>query len=211
MKPRVFSMRLKNFVLSATMSKWCLVWGNVPMSPREVLVIYYPKWMVYDRYGSLLDGSRTSEPGGTPAAVAAVSCCGSVLPESDRPRREGPVPNTEWEARGDPRLGSEELQLTSDALAYYEKVHDLRREHADEARAEAGECEFNLGSNLRVTWAQAQRADKTLALMFGGKPLADGYRVAPDGLLERHVKLPPPVSFVWVPIVPEGQATGNLS
>ena len=133
------------------------------------------------------------------------------MPESDRPRREGPVPNTEWEAKGDPRLGSEELKLTSDALAYYEKVHDLRREHADEARAEAGEVEFSLGANLRVTWAQAQRADKTLALMFGGKPLAEGYRVAPDGLLERHVKLPPPVSYAWVPIVPDGQATANLS
>ena len=161
------------------MSKWCLVWGCEPMSPREVLVLYDPKWMVYDRYGELLKdargaGSRPSEPGGSPAAGAAVARVGSLLPESDRPRREGPVPNTEWESKGDPRLGSEELQLTPDALAYYEKVHDLRREHADDARAEADECEFSLGANLRVTWIQAQRADKTLAPMFGGKPLADG-------------------------------------
>ena len=162
-----------------------------------MLVLYYRKCMVYDWHGALVKdskgaGSRPSEPGETPAAGAAVARVGSVLPTPDRPRREGPVPNTVWESKGDERLGSEELQLTPDALAYYEKVHDLRREHADDARAEVGECEFNLGANLRVTWIQAQRADRTLAGMFGGKPLADGYRVAHDGLLERHVKLPPP-------------------
>ena len=40
MKRRVFASRLKNFVLSMGMSKWCLAWGCEPVSPREVLVIY---------------------------------------------------------------------------------------------------------------------------------------------------------------------------
>ena len=47
--------------------------------------------------------------------------------------------------------------------------------------------------------------------MFSAKELDKGYRIAPDGLLERLVVLPPPVRDIWVPIVPEGQATGNLS
>ena len=38
----------------------------------------------------------------------------------------------------------------------------------------------------------------------------EGYRVAKDGLLERWVSLPPPANDSWVPIVPDGQATGNL-
>mgnify|MGYP003323481527 CR=1 FL=1 len=41
--------------------------------------------------------------------------------------------------------------------------------------------------------------------------LEDGYRIAPDGLLERQVKLQPPFGTKWVPIVPTGQATANLS
>ena len=41
--------------------------------------------------------------------------------------------------------------------------------------------------------------------------LPEGYRIAEDGLLERQVKQPPPIQAVWVPIVPEGFATSNLS
>ena len=44
MRPNVFVSRLKNFVLSMGMSRWCLVWGREPASPREVLVLYYSKW-----------------------------------------------------------------------------------------------------------------------------------------------------------------------
>ena len=47
--------------------------------------------------------------------------------------------------------------------------------------------------------------------MFHKDQLKEGFRIAPDGLLERHVVLPPPMNAVWVPIVPDGQATGNLT
>ena len=47
-------------------------------------------------------------------------------------------------------------------------------------------------------------------LMFSAKELANGYRIAKDGLLERQVNLPPPANATWVPIVPEGQAQANL-
>ena len=43
MKPKVFVSRLKNFVLSMGMSKWCLMRGCEPLSPRQVRVLYYRK------------------------------------------------------------------------------------------------------------------------------------------------------------------------
>ena len=46
--------------------------------------------------------------------------------------------------------------------------------------------------------------------MFSAKELANGYRIAKDGLLERQVNLPPPANATLVPIVPEGQAQANL-
>ena len=82
---------------------------------------------------------------------------------------------------------------------------------SDDVKAEAGECEFTLGRSLRLTWVPAQRGDKALLPMFASKQLEEGYRVAEDGLLERQVQLPPPVNAIWVPVVPDGQATGNLT
>ena len=79
---------------------------------------------------------------------------------------------------------------------------------SDNVKAESGECEFALGQSLRLTWVPAQRADKALLPMFAAKHLEEGYRVAEDGLLERQVRLPPPVNATWVPVVPDGQATG---
>ena len=101
--------------------------------------------------------------------------------------------------------------LTPDALQHYEESYQKRRGLADDVRADAGECEFKLGYSLRVTWIRQQRADKSLVPMFSAKQLADGYRIARDGLLERLVQLPPPVGATWVPVVPDGMATGVLS
>ena len=47
--------------------------------------------------------------------------------------------------------------------------------------------------------------------MFSAKTLAEGYRLAKDGLLERLVNLPPPANDTWLPIVPDGQATSHLT
>ena len=47
--------------------------------------------------------------------------------------------------------------------------------------------------------------------LFAAKELPQGYRRAPDGLLERQVNLPAPIGAQWVPIVPEGHATSALT
>ena len=49
--------------------------------------------------------------------------------------------------------------------------------------------------------------------MFVGKEshLEEGFRRAPDGLLERQVMLNPPANTQWVPIVPDGLAVATLT
>ena len=186
---------------------WCVVWGKVPTGGRKVCTLFSDKWMIYDRYGQLSlagkkadDASQTGSLRVDPVPVAAI---------------EGPVPNTEYRVKGDPKtvdISDADLVLTPDAVNYYKTLYDKRKEITDELRAEVGECAFQLGESLRTTWIPVQRADRTLSSMFvKDAELQRGYRVADDGLLERHVQLPPPAGATWVPVVPDGQAHGGLS
>ena len=43
------------------------------------------------------------------------------------------------------------------------------------------------------------------------KPITDGYRIAPDGVLERDIRQTGPCAAKWVPVVPDGRATRHLS
>ena len=43
------------------------------------------------------------------------------------------------------------------------------------------------------------------------EPISDGFRIAPDGVLEREVKLPSPCNLKWVPVVPDGMSTLNMT
>ena len=209
---REFHSALQSVLHSKDATHWCVIWGRIPAGGRQVVSLFSHQWMIYDRYGQFVfDQKKTVEyshpqssaPCQVPAADANV---GSV---------EGSSPNTMFkEGRGDPKTlidGVDELVLTPDALCHYEKLYDKRKAIADDVRADSGECEFKLGQSLRVTWVSAQRSDKSLMPMFSGKELETGYRLAKDGLLERLVQLPPPANATWVPIVPDGQATGNLS
>ena len=82
---------------------------------------------------------------------------------------------------------------------------------ADEARASAGEAEFQITDSLRCTWMASQRTEKELTQFSSERELGSGYRFAGDGLLERQVPLPPPIGSAWVPVVPSGNATANLT
>jgi hypothetical protein len=198
-------------------SHWCLIGGQQLAQGRTVIALFSDKWMVYDRYGTFSFSSRNlMATGGT--LQASSSSLEPAAAAGDAGPYEGPVPNTLFKKVGDPKAldgrgrDPSELVLTPDALKYYETCHDKRRELADDVRAEAGDCEFQLGESLRVTWVPQQRADKALSSMFSShKQLSDGFRLAPDGLLERCVHLRPPVGAKWVPIVPDGRATANLA
>ena len=64
---------------------------------------------------------------------------------------------------------------------------------------------------MRLTWVSEQRADPVLMEILGTQPTPNGFRIAPDGLLEKLVPLPSPLGEAWVPVVPDGKATGNLT
>ena len=117
--------------------------------------------------------ARRTDPDGPPRPMSA-----SLDPTFDtilQPSESSPVPNTEYKKSRHPHETTleqgEELVLTPDALDYYKKAHEKREELADDVRAETGECEFQLGNSLRVTWIPAQRSDKTLSMMFAGLSL----------------------------------------
>ena len=90
-------------------------------------------------------------------------------------------------------------------------MYEDRRKLRDEVLTDEGECDFVLGRALRITWVPQQRADPGLGEIFQSRPMPTGFRVAPDGLLERQVPLPAPAGDAWVPVAPDGTATGNLT
>ena len=72
----------------------------------------------------------------------------------------------------------------ADSLMRYKKVAKQREGLADEARAEAGGTEFEIGQSLRMTWMAAQRLDKELMGYLANKQDSKGYRFGPDGYLK---------------------------
>ncbi len=110
-----------------------------------------------------------------------------------------------------PAESEAEIPGAADSLRWYEDQKERRENLAEDARATAGETEFRLGQSLRLTWLAAQRLDTSLSGMFTAKDLKPGFRLGSDGLVERSITLPPPVGQRWVPIVPDGQATANLT
>ena len=90
---------------------------------------------------------------------------------------------------------------------------DQNRERLrEEARAAVGEGGLRVERTLRQTWQAAQCADP--ALLRGMKSTAsrpEGLRLAEDGLLERSVLVRGADVAIWVPVVPDGRATVNLS
>ena len=95
---------------------------------------------------------------------------------------------------------------------WWEKAARRREALAEEARAEAGVTDVEIGASLRTTWMCAQRADPSLTrLLKGGSQVeAEGYRTGADGLLEKLVRRPNMPEF-WVPVVPDGAATAHMS
>ena len=95
------------------------------------------------------------------------------------------------------------------SLRWYDKNSSKRMQIADEIRADAGESEFGIAESVRVAWIPDQRADPAIRHHFD-QP-GNGFRVAPDGVLERHVNVTPPIGPLWVPIVPRGHAMAHVS
>ena len=72
----------------------------------------------------------------------------------------------------------------------------------EETKADSGESEFGIADSVRIAWISDQRAGPIIRQHF--KSPGNGYRVAPDEVLERHVNVAPPIGPLWVPIVHVG-------
>ena len=157
---------------------------------RRMVTFVSRKWLVYDKRGNLLS-------------------------EEDRVR-QGPSRGFVVRAESPPPAMSAESALAEDedwpaaTRRWYEKEARRREVLAEDARADAGEPGAEIGASLRVTWLCAQRADPKLLGMFGKKGVPSGYRVAEDGLLERSV-VAAHDRALWVPVVPDGNATAHLT
>ena len=101
-----------------------------------------------------------------------------------------------------------------DPKVWYCKAAEQRETLAEEARADAGLCDFSVGDSLRVTWLVAQRADPALAVLLKrteSELAKDGFRKGADGLLEKRVVLKEPLPAAFVAVVPGGFAAANMS
>ena len=47
-----FAARVRPILEAARVSRWAIVWGRKPRDERQVVALFAPKWMVYDRYGT---------------------------------------------------------------------------------------------------------------------------------------------------------------
>ena len=102
-------------------------------------------------------------------------------------------------------------ELKQQDLKWFTKNNEKREERRDEARADLGISDFEITNSLRTAFYQDQRLDPTLSRYFSTKDaMPEGYRLGMDGVLERQVAGPVP-AMLWVPVVPRGAATVNLS
>ena len=119
--------------------------------------------MVYDRYGQFT--YQEDDVARRVAVQHAPEPCPEPVSREDVHGPPGPVPNTQVKSRGDGNLADptqDDLVLTPDALRYYDKLYESRRELRDEVLADEGECDFELGYALRLTWVTQQRGDSSL-------------------------------------------------
>ena len=107
----------------------------------------------------------------------------------------------------------EEPHIVRQDLRWYEKECSKCEGLANETRAEAdGETDFKVHGGLRHLLATDQLKDSSLSRYFKKNyQLPEGYQIAPDGLLERHVKQSFPISDRYLPIIPHGYATSLMT
>ena len=93
----------------------------------------------------------------------------------------------------------------------------LEKKKFREAMTEAvrDDNRFQVGSDLRSSWFQAQRSDPQLLEIIQksqkNKDSHPEFRVAEDGVLERQVKIDDLKGKEWVPVVPAGEVAHLLS
>ena len=159
--------------------------------------------MIYDRYGQFTFRESDERRRVAVQRVAAAEPCPEPVPREDTHGPPSPVPNTRVRSRRDRAQDSEELVLTPDALRYYDESYEARRQLREEVLEGEGECDFELGTALRLTWVSQQRGDTSLISIISTEPIPNGShprfrRISPHSrrpsLLRRVVRSPPEVT-----------------
>jgi hypothetical protein len=196
---------------------------------QQVMVLVANKWMYHDKDGDLrksaavwriknpeqplsLEEQRTDSRGGGEAAADKAAARPTLVASSSSPEplldalnRADKNPHIRFDAD----LGWDDEQEKFAIEEWQERCTRARSAAVEEAKADAGETEFELTNGMRAAWVVAQRADpELLPLRDAPDPL--GYRLGVDGLLEKHV-IPSGMNGRWVAVVPDGRASHHLS
>ena len=99
------------------------------------------------------------------------------------------------------------LEMEPAAKKWLDEATKKREVLAEEARAEAGESDFQVNKTLRETWAEEQKKSEYIQSL-AAKP---GFRRADDELVEKQAHDRWELYERWLPVVLEGQAALHLS
>ena len=149
----------------------------------------------------------TFDPGGGYSDVK--SYVGEVVPANLQEPNESPMTFGGMSVRvaAQDMSAEEEHEL----LKWHNDRCKLHDEQVEDMKVEHGESEFQVKGCLRSTILGAQRIDPNLNKIFTAKEMPQGFRRAEDGVLERHVAMPPPITSVWAVVLPDGHAAQHMS
>ena len=169
---------------------------------RRVLTLRSTVWLFYDKRGihAVARGPRAERAALTSSSQAAVP----LGPWQVHKLRRVPwhTPHTFTE--------DGELKLTEAAEGWLKKAMKERKTLAEEAKADAGESDFEVDGNLRSKWLVDQEKMPEMKGWIKDQP--ELYRRSKlDGVIERLVKDTATNRELWLPVVPEGHAAGHVS
>ena len=133
-----------------------------------------------------------------------------------------PLPYNLWKEEPAPRDSRRFPSESSEAaLETATKAPERWLEEAARERERAHEellesSEFQVGVDLRLTWAAEQKKDQVLIPLIAGcrerdREIVERFQIGTDGVLERLVKIDEWEVARWVPVVPKGWASGEMT
>ena len=180
--------------------------GPMPERPWKLVCFSSAKWMFYDLGGVLSRVAKPLEPhplaGQGTRGLPAASTFGSPAAGAAYKLRQVPwqTPHT-FDEKG-------ELRLSEHAKRWFAEALKKRASLRDEARAEAGDSDFEVTSGVRSRLLLSQKADNKVQELAA----KEGFRAnEADGVVETRVPGRIEGQEIWVPVVPEGAAAGHIS
>ena len=176
---------------------------------REVLTIFSERWVYYDKRGVTMHARGKVAEGTFSSQAPCAAHKEEHGHDAQAPWQLGKLRRVPWQT---PHTFSEdgELQLTEAAEGWLKKAMKERKTLAEEAKAEAGESDFEVDGSLRAKWLIDQEKMEEIRRWLKDQP--DLFRRSKvDGLVERYIQDKQTGREYWVPVVPDGHAAGHVS